>query len=77
MQYNNTYKYKLCKSDNNSNDFSNLNDQEKMLTMSKYAPLHIKSNNFFLKIRARLVTISALLQKAYYVPISMTTKPMK
>jgi CRP/FNR family transcriptional regulator, anaerobic regulatory protein len=35
---------------NNSNDFLNLTDQEKMLTMSKYAPLHIKSNDFFLKI---------------------------
>jgi len=33
----------------NSNDFFSLTEQEQMLTMSKYVPLNIKANDFFLK----------------------------
>ena len=36
--------------DSNSNDFFKLTEEEKMLTMSKYAPLNVKANEFFLKI---------------------------
>ena len=35
--------------DKNSSGIFNLTEQEKMLTMSKYTPLHVKSNDFFLK----------------------------
>ena len=47
-QYSLTTKYMQI--NNNSNDFLNLTEQEKMLTMSKYTPLNIKANDFFLKI---------------------------
>ena len=50
MQEKTSIKNKKMQINKNTNDYFKLTEEEKMLTMSKYTPLQIKSNDFFLKI---------------------------